>query len=100
MFYLKYKAIIIIILGLYLLFELVLERLLKIRTRFLGLFKCKKNYLIVLSVIIIVSNLMIQLFIKQYHNIFSLVSIALSIFFLNISESEADEEKEFPFSTR
>ena len=78
----------------YIVFEFVLERLLKIRSHFLGLFQCKKNYLIVSIAIIIILNLLIQLITKNYDNILSLVSMALSIFFLNISENESDGEEE------
>lgn len=94
MFYIKYKAVIIIILGLYLLLELVLERLLKVRSNLLKQFHSKKNYIIFFIVFFIIANIVIQLFLSYSHNIISIVSIALSIFFLNVSEnviSEGDE---------
>ena len=94
MFYIKYKAVIIIILGLYLLLELVLERLLKVRSNLLKQFHSKKNYIIFFIVFFIIANIVIQLFLSYSHNTISIVSIALSIFFLNVSEnviSEGDE---------
>ena len=94
MFYIKYKAVIIIILGLYLLLELVLERLLKVRSKLLKHFHSKRNYIIFFIVFIIIVNVVIQLFLSHSHNIISIVSIALSIFFLNVSENVISEEDE------
>ncbi len=94
MFYIKYKAVIIIILGLYLLLELVLERLLKVRSNLLKQFHSKRNYIIFFIVFIIIVNVVIQLFLSHSHNIISIVSIALSIFFLNVSENVISEEDE------
>lgn len=94
MFYIKYKAVIIIILGLYLLLELVLERLLKVRSNLLKQFHTKRNYIIFFIVFIIIVNVVIQLFLSHSHNIISIVSIALSIFFLNVSENVISEEDE------
>lgn len=94
MFYIKYKAVIIIILGLYLLLELVLERLLKVRSNLLKQFHTKRNYIIFFIVFIIIVNVVIQLFLSHSHNIISIISIALSIFFLNVSENVISEEDE------
>lgn len=92
MFYIKYKAVIIIILGLYLILEFVLERLLKVRSNLLKQFHSKRNYIIFFIVFIIIVNVVIQLFLSHSHNIISVVSIALSIFFLNVSENVISEE--------
>lgn len=92
MFYIKYKAVIIIILGLYLILEFVLERLLKVRSNLLKQFHSKKNYIIFFMVFIIIANAAIQLFLSNYHQMISFVSIALSIFFLNVSEDVIREE--------